>query len=135
MELLDRVEHAVLAGKRSLAETAFYRYKILIGRRLRARTLSAQKVEVRIAAEPRTEFGKGGARRTRRAGKGGILTGSVEQVVAYYQAMVDQLKAEGPRPRAGPSIPRDRSRPTALRATPAASCFTVSWVDSLCGGG
>ncbi|ORT97500.1 50S ribosomal protein L25/general stress protein Ctc, partial [Frankia casuarinae] len=25
--------------------------------------------EVRIAAEPRTEFGKGGARRTRRAGK------------------------------------------------------------------
>ena len=38
-------------GKRSLVETAFYRYKILIGRRLRARTLSAQKVEVRIACK------------------------------------------------------------------------------------
>jgi transposase len=36
-------------GKRSLVETAFYRYKILIGRSLRARTLSAQKVEARIA--------------------------------------------------------------------------------------
>ena len=35
--------------KRSLVETAFYRYKVLIGRSLRARTLSAQKVEARIA--------------------------------------------------------------------------------------
>jgi hypothetical protein len=32
-----------------LVETAFYRYKVLIGRSLRARTLSAQKVEARIA--------------------------------------------------------------------------------------
>ncbi len=31
--------------------------------------MSAAMSEVRIAAEPRTEFGKGGARRTRRAGK------------------------------------------------------------------
>jgi transposase len=38
-------------GKRSLVETAFYRYKILIGRKLRARTLSAQKVEARIACK------------------------------------------------------------------------------------
>jgi hypothetical protein len=36
-------------GKRALVETAFYRYKILVGRSLRARTLSAQKVEARIA--------------------------------------------------------------------------------------
>ena len=36
-------------GKRSLVETAFHRYKVLIGRSLRARTLSAQKVEARIA--------------------------------------------------------------------------------------
>ena len=36
-------------GKRALGETAFYRYKTLIGRRLRARSLSAQKVEARIA--------------------------------------------------------------------------------------
>ena len=42
-------QKAVGYGKRSLVETAFYRYKILIGRRLRARTLSAQKVEARIA--------------------------------------------------------------------------------------
>jgi transposase len=36
-------------GKRALVETAFYRYKVLIGRSLRARTLSAQKVEARSA--------------------------------------------------------------------------------------
>jgi hypothetical protein len=36
-------------GKRALVETAFYRYKVLIGRSLRARTLSAQKVETWIA--------------------------------------------------------------------------------------
>jgi hypothetical protein len=35
--------------ERGLVETAFYRYKVLIGRSLRARTLPAQKVEVRIA--------------------------------------------------------------------------------------
>ena len=38
-------------GKRALVETAFHRYKILIGRSLRARTLSAQKVEARIACK------------------------------------------------------------------------------------
>jgi transposase len=38
-------------GKRSLVETAFYRYKVLIGRSLRARTLSAQKVEAHIACK------------------------------------------------------------------------------------
>jgi hypothetical protein len=36
-------------GKRALVETTFHRYKALIGRSLRARTLSAQKVEARIA--------------------------------------------------------------------------------------
>ena len=36
-------------GKRALGEITFYRYKVLIGRSLRARTLSAQKVEARIA--------------------------------------------------------------------------------------
>lgn len=36
-------------GKRALVETAFFRYKTLIGRSLRARTLSAQKAEARIA--------------------------------------------------------------------------------------
>jgi hypothetical protein len=30
-------------GKRALGKTTFYRYKVLIGRSLRARTLSAQK--------------------------------------------------------------------------------------------
>jgi transposase len=38
-------------GKRALVETAFYRYTILIGLSLRARTLSAQKVEARIACK------------------------------------------------------------------------------------
>ncbi|MCW2239044.1 IS5 family transposase [Azospirillum canadense] len=42
-------QRAVGYGKRSLVETAFYRYKVLIGRSLRARSLSAQKVEARIA--------------------------------------------------------------------------------------
>jgi transposase len=42
---------AVGYGKRSLVETAFYRYKVLIGRSLCARTLSAQKVEARIACK------------------------------------------------------------------------------------
>jgi transposase len=36
-------------GKRALVETAFHRYKVLIGRSLRARTLSARKVEARTA--------------------------------------------------------------------------------------
>ena len=36
-------------GKRALVETAFYRFKILVGKSLRARTLSAQKVEARMA--------------------------------------------------------------------------------------
>ncbi|WP_207462910.1 IS5 family transposase [Azospirillum sp. SYSU D00513] len=36
-------------GKRALVETAFFRYKALIGRSLRARTLPTQKVEARIA--------------------------------------------------------------------------------------
>ena len=44
-------QKAVGYGKRSLVETAFHRYKILIGRSLRARTLSAQKVEARIACK------------------------------------------------------------------------------------
>ncbi len=35
--------------RRALVETAFFRYKVLIGRSLRARTLPAQKVEARIA--------------------------------------------------------------------------------------
>lgn len=36
-------------GKRALVETAFHRYKVLVGRSLRARTLSAQRVEARVA--------------------------------------------------------------------------------------
>jgi hypothetical protein len=36
-------------GKRALVETAIYRHKVLIGPSLRARTLSDQKVEARIA--------------------------------------------------------------------------------------
>jgi len=36
-------------GRRSLVETAMFRYKTIIGRTLRARTLPAQKVEARIA--------------------------------------------------------------------------------------
>ena len=40
-------EKAVGYGKRSLVETAMFRYKALIGPRLRARTLATQKVEAR----------------------------------------------------------------------------------------
>jgi hypothetical protein len=40
---------AVGYGKRALVETAMFRYKTLIGPRLRARTLPAQKSEARIA--------------------------------------------------------------------------------------
>jgi transposase len=36
-------------GRRSLAETAMFRYKTLIGRRLRARSLPGQKAEARMA--------------------------------------------------------------------------------------
>ena len=36
-------------GRRALVETAFFRYKVLIGRSLRARSLPAQKIEARIA--------------------------------------------------------------------------------------
>src|SRR3712207_2847418 len=36
-------------GRRSLGETAVFRYKTIIGRGLRARTLSSQKTEARVA--------------------------------------------------------------------------------------
>ena len=40
-------QKAVGYGQRSLGETAMFRYKAIIGRRLRARTLSSQKTEAR----------------------------------------------------------------------------------------
>ena len=42
-------ERAVGYGKRSLVETAMFRYKTLIGPTLQARTLATQKTEVRGA--------------------------------------------------------------------------------------
>src|SRR3954447_25951789 len=42
-------QRAVGYGRRSLGETAVLRYKAIIGRRLRARTLPAQKTEARAA--------------------------------------------------------------------------------------
>ncbi len=42
-------QKAVGYGKRSLGESAVFRYKTIIGRRLRARTLPAQKTEARVA--------------------------------------------------------------------------------------
>jgi hypothetical protein len=41
-------QRAVGYGRRSLGETAVFRYKTSIGRRLRARTLPAQKTEARV---------------------------------------------------------------------------------------
>ena len=41
-------QKAVGYGKRSLGETAVFRYKTIIGRRLRARTLPTQKTEARV---------------------------------------------------------------------------------------
>jgi hypothetical protein len=42
-------QEAVGYGRRSLGETAVSRYKAIIGRGLRARTLPAQKTEARVA--------------------------------------------------------------------------------------
>ena len=42
-------QKAVGYGRRSLGETAMFRYKTIIGRGLRARTLPAQKAEARVA--------------------------------------------------------------------------------------
>ena len=42
-------QKAVGYGQRSLGETAVFRYKVIIGRRLRARTLPSQKTEARVA--------------------------------------------------------------------------------------
>src|SRR5829696_9264787 len=42
-------QRAVGYGKRSLGETAMFRYKVIIGRGLRARTLPSQKTEARFA--------------------------------------------------------------------------------------
>ena len=41
-------QKTVGSGKRSLGETAVFRYKVIIGRRLRARTLPGQKTEARV---------------------------------------------------------------------------------------
>ncbi len=41
-------QKAVGYGRRSLAETAVFRYKAIIGRSLRARTLPSQKTEARV---------------------------------------------------------------------------------------
>ena len=42
-------QKAVGYGRRSLGETVMFRYKAIIGRGLRARTLSSQKTEARVA--------------------------------------------------------------------------------------
>ena len=42
-------QKAVGYGRRSLGETAVFRYKAIIGRSLRARTLPSQKTEARVA--------------------------------------------------------------------------------------
>jgi len=42
-------QKAVGYGKRALGETAVFRYKVIIGRGLRARTLRSQKTETRVA--------------------------------------------------------------------------------------
>ena len=42
-------QEAVGYGRRSLGETAVFRYKTIIGRSLRARTLPSQKAETRAA--------------------------------------------------------------------------------------
>ena len=42
-------QKAVGYGRRSLGETAVSRYKAIIGRRLRARPLCAQRTEARVA--------------------------------------------------------------------------------------
>ena len=42
-------QKAVGYGRRSLGETAVFRCKAIIGRRLRARTLAAQKTEARVS--------------------------------------------------------------------------------------
>ena len=42
-------QKAVGYGRRSLGETAVFRYKTIIGRSLRARTLSSQKTEAQVA--------------------------------------------------------------------------------------
>jgi hypothetical protein len=44
-------QKAVNYGRRALGETAMFRYKTLIGRALRARTLSAQKVEATVGCK------------------------------------------------------------------------------------
>ena len=44
-------QKAVGYGRRSLGETAMFRYKAIIGRGLRARTLPAQKTEARAPAQ------------------------------------------------------------------------------------
>jgi hypothetical protein len=41
-------QQAVGYGKRSLGETAVFRYKAIIGQRLRARILPSQKTEARV---------------------------------------------------------------------------------------
>ena len=41
-------QRAVGYGRRSLGENAMFRYKTIIGRRLRARTLPGQKTEARV---------------------------------------------------------------------------------------
>ena len=55
--------------------------------------------EVRIAAEPRTEFGKGGARRTRRAGKvPAVLYGhgsDVRHIALPARELMHAFKSEG----------------------------------------
>ncbi len=60
-------QRAVGYGRRSLGETAMFRYKTIIGRSLRARTLPAQKTEARVACSVlnrMTRLGRPVSRRT-----------------------------------------------------------------------
>ncbi len=60
-------QRAVGYGWRSLGETAVFRYKAIIGRRLRARTLPAQKTEAKVGCSVlnrMTRLGRPVSRRT-----------------------------------------------------------------------
>ena len=60
-------QRAVGYGRRSLGETAVFRYKAIIGRRLRARTLPGQKTEARVGCSVlnrMTRLGRPVSRRT-----------------------------------------------------------------------
>ncbi len=97
-------QRAVGYGRRSLGETAVFRYKAIIGRSLRARPLPAQKTEARVACSVLNRMARLGMPVSRRTART-TATGAAPRPSS--DLCTKALNRASPRP----SVPRMRRLP------------------------